>query len=42
MLSIDAGRVRELKAVGLRASEIAKVLKIGRACRIAFWRRPHS
>lgn len=29
--SIDAARVRELKGKGLGASEIAKVLKIGRA-----------
>jgi DNA invertase Pin-like site-specific DNA recombinase len=29
--SIDAGQVRELKAQGLGATEIAKTLKIGRA-----------
>jgi DNA invertase Pin-like site-specific DNA recombinase len=29
--SIDAARVRELKARGLGATEIAKALKIGRA-----------
>jgi hypothetical protein len=35
--SIDAAKVSELKAQGLDATEIAKVLGIGRASRWRIW-----
>jgi hypothetical protein len=40
--SIDAVRVREMKAHGLGATAIAKALGIGRPASIEYWKRIQS